>query len=514
MRRRFSIIRGSWLALSLLGCAQPAAMATKAPVSPSVATPVATATPVPTTPAATPPVAAAAATPTPPPPLPPSSDAPTTVMPTSLGWPAETKIVKFTETAHIFAGATEKSAPLGKVVRGTKTAWTRFVDLTPPEAVPTVAPGKSKKKPARKSKQCQIWVEIAPMGWVCARSLAATKDSVAVAVAQPELSRGEFMPGAYYLVRDGAAAYGTPADVKANNPRPDPLEKTMLRGMGTVDVDGVTYQRTNKGLVEATQMSGLSPSDFAGIDLRTTPQTWPFAMVSVGKRGPAVVRVEPNSKSKKVRTQAWRSVVPMGTEQDGFVNLGENQWIARSALRVFTKQKRPAAVAADGQWIDVDLDEQTVVAYQGDTPIFASVVSTGRVEGTTPVGLYRIVSKAATMRMAGEPGTNEKYDVGEIPWAMRFKKGVFFHASYWHDGFGTKHSHGCVNLSPRDARFLYTWAGPAVPDGWSELEALQAATTIVRVRNAGTPEPSWYNYSDEPKATVEALGQAPSEESP
>ena len=352
------------------------------------------------------------------------------------------------------------------------------------------------------------------MGWVCERSLAATKDAVAAAVAQPELSRGEYMPGAYYLVRDGALAYGTPDDIKANNPRPEPLEKTMLRGMGTTDVDGVTYQRTNKGLVEAAKMSGLSPSDFAGIDLRTTPQTWPFAMVSVGKRGPAVVRAEPTAKSKKVRTQAWRSVVPMGTEQDGFVSLGDNQWIARSALRVFTKQKRPADVAADGQWIDVDLDEQTVVAYQGDTPIFASVVSTGRVEGTTPVGLYRVVSKAATMRMAGEPGTNEKYDVGEIPWAMRFKKGVFFHASYWHDGFGTKHSHGCVNLSPRDARFLYTWAGPAVPDGWSELEALTAATTIVRVRNAANPEPTWYNYNDEPKATVEALGQTPSDESP
>ena len=400
--------------------------------------------------------------------------------------------------------ADAKSAPLGKVMRGTKTAWTRFVDLSPaPPALPadTNAAATKKKRPVAKLKKCAIWVEITPMGWVCQGSLAPTKDTVGDADPQPVLERGDIMPGTYFLVKDGALAYGTPDDIKANNPRPDPLEKTMLRGNGTVDVDGVSYHKTNKGLIESSLMRGMSPSDFAGVDLRQAPQSWPFAMISGGKRGPATVRADPNAKAKKVGSKPWRSLVAVGAEQDGFVAIGENQWIARSTLRVFTKQVRPATVAADGQWIDVDLDEQTVVAYQGDTPIFASVISSGRKAGTTPVGMYRVRSKAATMRMAGEPGTNEKYDVGEIPWAMRFKKGVFFHASYWHDGFGTKHSHGCVNLSPRDARFLYNWAGPSVPDGWTELEVAKDQGTVVRVRDAANPDPTWYAYTDEP--TVE-----------
>ncbi len=406
------------------------------------------------------------------------------------------------------SAADGKSAPLGKVIRGTKTAWTRFVDLTPAPALTAATTATAdvmpkKKRPVAKLKKCSIWVEIAPMGWVCQGSLAATNDRVGNADPQPVLERGDIMPGAYYVVKDGALAYSKPDDIKANNPRPDPLEKTMLRGMGTIDVDGVSYFKTNKGLIEGSLMRGISASDFAGLDLRKAPQNWPFAIISGGQRSAATVRAEPKAKAKKVGSLPWRAVVTMGAEQDGFVALGENQWIVRSALRVFTKQVRPATVAADGQWIDVDLDEQTVVAYQGDTPIFASVISSGRKAGTTPVGMYRVRSKAATMRMAGEPGTNEKYDVGEIPWAMRIKKGVFFHASYWHDGFGTKHSHGCINLSPRDARFLYAWAGPMVPDGWTELEVAKDQGTIVRVRDAANPDPPWYGYTDEPAVQLD-----------
>lgn len=430
-------------------------------------------------------------------------------MPVSLGWPADTRIVRFTETAHIMTAADRHSAPLGKVMRGTKTAWTRLVDLTPAPAPSIVATtpatdgATKKKRPLAKLKKCSIWVEIAPMGWVCQGSLAPTTDRVGDADPQPVLERGDIMPGVYYVVKDGALAYSKPDDIKANNPKPDPLEKTMLRGSGTTVIDGVRYYKTNKGLIESSLMRRLSPSNFAGIDLRQAPQSWPFAMISGGKRSPATVRAEPNAKAQKVGTRPWRSSGAVGPEQNGFVAIGENQWIARSVLRVFTKQARPASVAADGQWIDVDLDEQTVVAYQGDTPIFASVISSGRKAGTTPVGMYRVRSKAATMRMAGEPGTNEKYDVGEIPWAMRFKKGVFFHASYWHDGFGSKHSHGCVNLSPRDARFLYAWAGPTVPDGWTELEVAKDQGTVVRVRDAANPDPTWYDYADEPTVQID-----------
>ena len=95
---------------------------------------------------------------------------------------------------------------------------------------------------------------------------------------------------------------------------------------------------------------------------------------------------------------------------------------------------------------------------------------------------------------ATEPG---QYDVAEVPWAIRFRKGLFLHAAYWHDGFGGKRSHGCVNLAPRDARFLYEWAA-MVPVGWSELEVARGAGFTIRIRDAANPDPPRYDYVDEP----------------
>jgi lipoprotein-anchoring transpeptidase ErfK/SrfK len=45
-----------------------------------------------------------------------------------------------------------------------------------------------------------------------------------------------------------------------------------------------------------------------------------------------------------------------------------------------------------------------------------------------------------------------------VPWALYFNQAVSFHAAYWHNDFGYHHSHGCVNLSPLDARWLWEWA--------------------------------------------------------
>ena len=159
----------------------------------------------------------------------------------------------------------------------------------------------------------------------------------------------------------------------------------------------------------------------------------------------------------------------------------------------------PTGLAPDAAWIDVDLDEQTLVAYVGATPIYATLVSTGRRDGTTPVGVYRIRAKAATTRMTAEAGERSRYDVGAVPWALRFRSGLYVHAAYWHDGFGDRRSHGCINLAPRDARKLYDWTAPMVPAGWSELEIAAADGTVLRVRDRAHPDPAWFDYLAEGK---------------
>jgi hypothetical protein len=91
-----------------------------------------------------------------------------------------------------------------------------------------------------------------------------------------------------------------------------------------------------------------------------------------------------------------------------------------------------------------------------------------------------------------------------VPWTQFFysEEDLALHTAYWHDNFGQQRSHGCVNLAPRDARWLYYWSDPQVPPGWtSSTGVVESPGSVVRVRSAAVPEPEWKGYA---KKVVEA----------
>ncbi len=119
-----------------------------------------------------------------------------------------------------------------------------------------------------------------------------------------------------------------------------------------------------------------------------------------------------------------------------------------------SEQKPPAAVTGNGtRWIDVDLTNQRVYAYEGDTIVNTFIVSTGTWLTPTVTGQYRIYVKYRSAKMSG-PG----YYLPNVPYVMYFYKGYGLHGTYWHNNFGTPMSHGCINLSIPDAEWLYNWA--------------------------------------------------------
>ncbi|HRW04579.1 MAG TPA: L,D-transpeptidase [Caldilineaceae bacterium] len=103
--------------------------------------------------------------------------------------------------------------------------------------------------------------------------------------------------------------------------------------------------------------------------------------------------------------------------------------------------------------IEVDLSEQTLTAWQGDTVVMHTAVSTGRAEYPTVVGTWPIRVKLTSTRMIG-PG----YDTPDVPWTMYFFRGYAVHGAYWHNNFGTPVSHGCINMRPAEAELLFHWA--------------------------------------------------------
>ncbi len=143
------------------------------------------------------------------------------------------------------------------------------------------------------------------------------------------------------------------------------------------------------------------------------------------------------------------------------------------AALVAGKPQPPADLAPDEKWIDVDLTRQALIAFEGKRPVFATLISSGRRnpqdkehDFPTPTGTFRIGEKHVTTTMDGDVASDGPYSIEDVPWVQYFQGSYALHGAFWHDNFGYVRSHGCVNLAPEDARTLFNWTEPRLPDGW------------------------------------------------
>ena len=139
--------------------------------------------------------------------------------------------------------------------------------------------------------------------------------------------------------------------------------------------------------------------------------------------------------------------------------IGENRWVYGGWVGVARYKPRPAQIKASDKWVGVSLREQTLVAYEGDTPVYATLVATGVPQYPTVRGIFRTWLRRRWGRMVGgTPGTMHYYYLEDVTWTMYFYRGYSLHTAYWHDAFGRPRSHGCVNLSPYDAWWIFRWS--------------------------------------------------------
>lgn len=120
----------------------------------------------------------------------------------------------------------------------------------------------------------------------------------------------------------------------------------------------------------------------------------------------------------------------------------------------------------DEKWIEVDLSEQTLTAYEGIRPVLHAKISSGRANTPTIQGKFRIQRKYVAQLMTG-PG----YYLPNVPYVMYFYGGFALHGAYWHNKWGTPTSHGCVNLRREDAKWLFEWTDPKVPVSVQSIHA-------------------------------------------
>jgi hypothetical protein len=154
-------------------------------------------------------------------------------------------------------------------------------------------------------------------------------------------------------------------------------------------------------------------------------------------------------------------------EHQGFVYSDDWWRVSRDEVRVAAARRLPTASFEDERWVHFDLDEQALVAYEGRRPVYATLFSSGKgEEHQTPEGTWRITRKYLTKTMTGPDEDVGRYHIEDIPWTMYYKGGYAVHGAYWHHEFGNVRSHGCTNLAPADARWLFYWSSPELPAGW------------------------------------------------
>ena len=396
--------------------------------------------------------------------------------PADLAWPDGARSLEVRTRTAVFREPNRDE--IGTLARGTRVAWTGLVAA---------------------HDRCRAWVAIEPRGWVCAADLAPSDLAPEAGIdADRVVAAVEARTHAGVIAR-GADAFATRVAIAAGTPTKRAPGWSFLRDdTPIVRIAGRRYYRTRHGYIAASAVEPRKASTFAGVDLQATPRPWPFAWVTPHQRDEDVlVRAAPDPAAAAVATLARRDLVAILDERAGFARIDVDRWVAVDELRIARSAPRPDGVRADERWIDVDLDQQVLVAYEGDAPVFATLVSSG-IGRSTPTALHRIEKKRLVARMKNPDIALGRWDMPDVPFAMTFREHYALHGVYWHDGFGKQRSHGCVNLAPRDARFLFGWTLPHLPAGWVQGVADDVAGTPVRLRNRRDPAPAWTDFHAPP----------------
>lgn len=129
--------------------------------------------------------------------------------------------------------------------------------------------------------------------------------------------------------------------------------------------------------------------------------------------------------------------------------------------------------------IEIDLNKQRLVAFERNQPVFTARIATGYFEGDTPQGEFRIERKQPTRHMASAL-EGSAFDLPGVPWVCYISwTGVSLHGTYWHNNYGEPQSHGCINLSPKAAKWIYCWTEPFVPVNEDYVETDHGTRVIV-----------------------------------
>lgn len=341
----------------------------------------------------------------------------------------------------------------------------------------------------------------APAGDGASGMVAAMTDMSAASGTNPAASpTATPRPAGTPAVAIAAAPAAAGDDAAEEEAPPEPITLDSLRGEGVVHHRAMRgfwvsldrrirsgprrYWRTQAaGFVPARAVATRQGSTFAGLALDENT-TLPVGFIS-RRQGTNAETMDPErGRLRRARRAYHRDSFAIAREETVgnrryYVTADGLYYRADVVMRV-DRVEREERIPEGVKWIEVNLENQTLVAYDGERPAYVTLISSGRVKRRgdeeldhhTPSGVFRIREKHITNTMDGD-GTvvDGPYSIEDVPYVQYFWRSYAFHTAFWHDNFGRTKSHGCINMSPLDSRWLFNWTTPGLPANWHSIWA-------------------------------------------
>jgi hypothetical protein len=275
----------------------------------------------------------------------------------------------------------------------------------------------------------------------------------------------------------------------------DILAKRMVAGFyiavdKTFRWNGRSWYKTTKGLITPSdRMWQTTGSSFQGVELDGNTYKLPIGWVyGSTKSAPTFSIDEAAHTIKNAKTVERFVALPLTGKTLEFrgkeyAELSDGTFIKKSQVRITEPGPPPEGLGEHERYVDVDLGSQTLVAFEGTRPVYATLISSGKhskdkeKDHSTPTGEWRIREKHITTTMDGD-GTaagDLPYSIEDVPFVQYYFRSFALHAAFWHSNFGVQMSHGCVNLAPLDAKWLFFFTGPELPEGFHGVWANETA---------------------------------------
>jgi lipoprotein-anchoring transpeptidase ErfK/SrfK len=378
----------------------------------------------------------------------------------------------------------------------------------------TLAAGDSvdlRDEPPRTAPGCASVRAVVPRGWACVDGEAATLDAndavwLALRAHAPDYASpwpyiyGESRGARRHRSLPDVTSLAWPASLLDAHAAIAP--RSTVAWLDEVDSGGTTWLRaSDMSFIRKDRVAPFEQVPFHGVTLGmgAGDAQLPLAFF---KRVPHAKYRRDAGGRLLVTDETWPRLAWTGltgqTEKRGHTTYWETRedgaWIDARDAAIVAPDAAAAPQGPHASWIEVAALQGWLVAYEGDTAIYATMISAGKLgaarpptgEGdpetrqpaaTTPIGTFRIREKLVTATLQSDLDDGTEFVHAEVPWSQRFYDKYLLHTAYWHDQWGEGRSGGCVNLSPVDAKWLFEWTQPKVPPGWHAVRALERDET-------------------------------------